>query len=131
MSTANEGSLSSKKILIVDDDRAIHVMLGAVLSAHGFVVLSAMTGEDGLRLASLEKPDLIILDVIMPTMKGREVCRKIKENPETGPIPVLFLTAKNSEDDVQAEMAIGAVGHVTKPINSALLVKLIEKVLGS
>lgn len=119
-----------KKILVVDDERTLHAMLKPVLSAYGLEVISAMNGEEGLSLAISEKPDLIILDVIMPTIKGREVCKQLKSSSVTGHIPVLFLTAKDSEDDVQAELEAGAVGHVTKPINSAQLVKLVKKILG-
>ena len=120
-----------KRILVIDDERTLHAMLKPVLSAYGLEVISAMNGEEGLSLAMSEKPDLIILDVIMPTIKGREVCRKIKESPVTAHIPVLFLTAKDSEDDVQAEIEAGALGHVTKPINPVQLVKLAKKILGA
>ena len=65
----------------------------------------------------------------MPTIKGREVCKRLKASPDTAHIPVLFLTAKDSDDDVKAELRSGAVGHITKPINSASLVKLIKKTI--
>jgi DNA-binding response OmpR family regulator len=118
------------KVLLIDDERALHVMLKSVLGSHGFEVISAMTGEDGVALARIHKPDLIVLDVIMPTMKGREVCAKLKKDPATVAIPVLFLTAKDSSEDVKAELEVGAVGHVTKPINPTHLVKQMKKVLG-
>ena len=120
----------SKKILLIDDERTLHVMLKPILGSYGFEVISATSGEAGLALAVTEKPGLILLDVIMPTIKGREVCKRLKESPETAHIPILFLTAKDSEDDVKAELAAGAVGHVTKPINSASLVRLIKKTMG-
>ncbi len=120
-----------KKILIIDDERLIHAMMKPVLGAHGFEVVSAMTGEEGLLLASSDRPDLIVLDVMMPKMKGREVCVKIKADPAIAHIPVIFLTAKDSDDDVQAELEAGAMGHITKPINIAQFVKLVKKALGS
>ena len=118
------------KILIIDDDKTLQMMLKTVLASNGFDVVSTFSGEEGLALARSEKPDFIILDVIMPGVKGREVCRRLKEDPETKGIPVLFLTSKDSEDDVQAELEAGAVGHVTKPVNSMSLVRKIKQILG-
>jgi putative two-component system response regulator len=119
-----------KKVLIIDDEKMLHSMLKSVLGAHDIEVISAFTGEEGLLMAASQKPNLIFLDVIMPGMKGREVCERLKSDPLTHDIPVLFLTAKNSEDDVQAELAAGATGHITKPINSASLVREVKKSLG-
>jgi DNA-binding response OmpR family regulator len=118
------------KILIIDDDKTLHATLKPVLSAHGFDIVSAHSGEEGLGLVVSEKPDLVLLDVIMPGIKGREVCRKIKADPVSTNIPVLFLTAKDSEDDVRAEIEAGASGHITKPVNSMPLVRQIKKTLG-
>lgn len=118
------------KILIIDDDKALQTMLKAVLGSNGFDVIATFSGEEGLVLAGSEKPDMIILDVIMPGIKGREVCRRLKADPATQAIPVLFLTSKDSEDDVAAELEAGAVGHVTKPVNSMSLVRKIKQILG-
>ena len=119
-----------KKILVIDDENMLHVMLKSVFSVHGFEVCSAMTGEEGLAMAVKEQPALILLDVILPGMKGREVCQRLKADLVTKAIPVLFLTAKDSEDDIQAELAVGGIGHVTKPINSMALVRQVQKILG-
>lgn len=121
---------SIKKVLVIDDEAALHSMLKSVLGVHGIEVVSAHSGEEGLTMAALEKPDLIFLDVIMPGIKGREVCERLKVDPLTRDIPVLFLTAKNSEDDVKAELAAGAIGHITKPIHSAILIEEVKKALG-
>ncbi len=119
-----------KKILVIDDEKMLHTMLKSVFASHGFEIMSAFTGEDGLALAVSEKPDMVILDVIMPGIKGREVCRRLKADPATSHIPVLFLTAKDSEEDKQAEIAVGAVGHITKPINSMALLRQVKKIMG-
>ena len=119
------------KILIIDDDKTLQTMLKTVLISNGFDVITTFSGEEGLVLAKAEKPDFIILDVIMPGIKGREVCRRLKEDPDTQAIPVLFLSAKDSEDDVTAELQAGAVGHVTKPVNSMSLVRKIKQILGA
>jgi DNA-binding response OmpR family regulator len=121
---------NGKKVLIVDDDRMLHGMLHPILSSYGFEVVSAMSGEEGLQLAASDHPDIIVLDVIMPKMKGREVCKRLKEVPATQNIPVVFLTAKGSEDDIKAELEVGAVGHITKPVNPAFLVQRINEILG-
>ncbi|MFH0752994.1 MAG: response regulator [Candidatus Omnitrophota bacterium] len=118
------------KILIIDDEKMLHATLKPVLSANGFHIVSAFSGEEGLALVKAENPDLVILDVIMPGIKGREVCRILKADPATKHIPVLFLTAKHSEDDVRAEIEVGAQGHITKPIHSMPLIVQIKKILG-
>ncbi len=120
-----------KKILIVDDDKGLLKMIRAHLLYNGYEVVTAITGEKGLQLAHRRKPDLIILDVILPGIKGREVCVQLKEDSETRDIPVLFLTAKDSPDDVRAEMEVGAIEHLTKPVNLRVLVSEIKKILGS
>jgi CheY-like chemotaxis protein len=119
----------NKKVLVIDDDRMLHSMLKPMLEGYGFGVVSALTGEEGLALAASDKPDAIVLDVIMPKMKGREVCKALKASDGTKHIPVFFLTAKDSADDIHAEFEIGAEGHLTKPVNPALLVEMIKKAL--
>jgi CheY-like chemotaxis protein len=119
-----------KTVLIVDDDISVHKMLEPILTTHGYQVISAKTGEEGLQAAKEKNPDIVILDVILPGMKGREVCIQIKSNPSTKDIPVLFLTSKDSPDDVQAEIAAGGIGHLTKPINPQYLISQIKRILG-
>lgn len=119
-----------KRVLIVDDEKGLHTMLKTVLASHGIEALSAFTGEEGLAMAKSEKPDIIILDVILPGIKGREVCKRLKADPATSTIPVAFLTAKSSEDDIKAELEAGAIAHITKPINSMSLVQQVKKILG-
>ena len=120
----------NKSILLVDDDESVIKTLRPVLLSHGYAVLTANTGEDGLQIARRQKPDLVILDVILPGVKGREVCQKLKEDPETKKIPVVFLTAKDSPEDLKAEREVGSAGHVTKPVDVKVLVETIQDVLG-
>ena len=94
--------LMNKRILVIDDDRGLLKMVKACLSPQGYEVLLAQTGEEGLKLAKSKRPVLIILDVVLPGIKGREVCERLKEDPDTRRIPVYFLTAKDSPDDVKA-----------------------------
>ena len=116
-------------VLIIDDDRGVHKTLVPVLTGAGFDVFSAFSGEEGMGMAQSVLPRLVILDVIMPKMKGREVCQKLKSDPKTKNITVIFLTAKDSPDDVQAEMHAGASGHLTKPVDPKKVLSEIRKVL--
>jgi len=119
-----------KTVLIVDDDVSVHKMLEPILTTGGYKVLAAKTGEEGLQMTKDHKPSIVILDVILPGMKGREVCVQIKKDPSTKAIPVLFLTSKDSPDDVQAEVAAGGIGHLTKPINPQYLLAQVKRILG-
>jgi len=118
-----------RSILVVDDDETVIKIVRPILMSSGFSVLSASTGEEGLQIARQQRPDLIILDVIMPKMKGREVCQKLKDDAETQHIPVVFLTAKDSNDEIQAEMEAGAIAHLTKPVNAKELIETVSKIL--
>ena len=118
-----------KSILVVDDDETLIRTIRPVLIKEGYSVLTANTGELGLEIVQAQKPDLIILDVILPKIKGREVCQKIKGNPETSSIPIIFLTAKDSKDDVEAELSVGGEAHLTKPFDRRELLTVIKKYL--
>lgn len=124
-----EWKFSRKSILVVDDDEGIQVTLRRILLDRGYSVLSAMNGEKGLQVARAQQPDLILLDVILPGMKGRAVCAKLKEDEATRHIPVIFLTAKDSPDDIAAEREAGGIGHMTKPIKTGVLLSEIKRVL--
>ena len=118
-----------KSILVIDDDQGFLKLIYANLISNGYQVATAATGEEGLKLATKVKPDMIILDVILPGIKGREVCLRLKEDAATRNVPVMFLTAKDSPDDIQAEMAVGAVTHLTKPVDTKRLLQEIQKIL--
>ncbi len=120
----------SKKILIVDDDAGVHLIATPILTQKGYEVVSGKSGEQGLQLALSQRPNLIILDVIMPGIKGRDLCTKIKSYEVLRKIPVVFLTAKSSPDDLQAEMMAGGVAHLTKPIDPQQLLKTVQLLLG-
>jgi CheY-like chemotaxis protein len=119
-----------KKILLVDDDAGAHLVIVPILSKAGYTVISAKDGEHALQLIFKERPDLIILDVIMPGIKGRDLCKKIKTYDVLKDIPVFFLTFKNSEDDVKAELEAGAIAHLTKPVNPTDLLQTVEGIIG-
>jgi len=118
-----------KSILIIDDDESIIKTVRAILISQGYSVLAASSGENGLKIAQNQKPDLILLDVILPGVKGRDVCKQLKEDVKTKNIPVVFLTSKDSEDDIQAEKEVGGEGHLTKPVDAKMLIAAIHNIL--
>lgn len=120
-----------KSILVVDDDEGLLKTIRPILIKAGFAVLTATTGEEGLQIAQDQRPDLIVLDVILPGIKGRDVCKELKSKGQTEDIPVVFLTSKDSPDDIQAELQAGAVTHLTKPVDAKLLVSTIQNILSS
>ncbi len=120
----------SKKILLVDDDPGVHFIATPILTKLGYDVVSAKHGEQGLQLALNQRPDLIILDVILPGIKGRELCAKMKAYDVLKDIPVVFLTAKDSDDDIKAELDAGAITHLTKPIDAVQLAAVVKGILG-
>jgi DNA-binding response OmpR family regulator len=110
-----------KRILIVDDTRDILQVVSRRLQSWGYEPLTAETGEEGLRIAQEELPDLVLLDIMMPKMRGRDVCAKLKADPRTRHIPVIFLTALGLADHVKAGMDLGADDYIVKPFEPAEL----------
>ncbi len=110
-----------KRILVVDDTYDLRLMLSRRLESWGYEVLTARDGEEGLRFATEALPDLILLDVMMPKMKGREVCARLKEQPSTQHIPIIFLSALRLADHIKAGMDLGAEDYLVKPFESSEL----------
>ncbi len=125
----SELGFERKSILVVDDDEGFLKTVSRMLLPRGYSVLTATTGERGIQIAKFQKPDLIILDVILPGIKGREACAILKENELTRNIPVIFVTAKDSPDDVAAEMAVGGDSHLLKPIDAKTLLTAVKSCL--
>lgn len=109
------------KILIIDDDPLNLKFLTNRLSLEGYDTISAVNGEEGLQKSLREKPDLILLDIIMPGMSGFDVCDQLKALPETRSIPVLFITSLSSPEDRKRGLEVGAVGYITKPLDMKTL----------
>ena len=104
----------AKTILLVEDDRFLRRVHEVGLRKHGFTVLTAVDGEDGLRQAQAERPDLVLLDLVMPKLQGFEVLRMLKAEPETAAIPVIVLSSLGGDADVQAAIRAGAVSYIVK-----------------
>jgi DNA-binding response OmpR family regulator len=115
------------KILLVDDDQTVLHLLSQYLRENGFVVVEAPNGSTGLRLAYNERPDLVLLDVMMPGMDGWEVCARLRELSD---LPIIMLTAKATEADKLRGFNLGVDDYVTKPFSFAELVARIQAVLG-
>lgn len=113
-------------ILIVDDVPVNLQALESILQTRGFRVIKATNGEQALELVAQEKPDLILLDVMMPKMNGYEVCQHLKENPATSKIPVIFLTGRNDSYSVIKGFASGALDYVVKPFHAPELLARIN-----
>ncbi|MBI5149765.1 MAG: response regulator [Candidatus Omnitrophica bacterium] len=116
-------------LLLIDEDENFVKAIRPVLISHGCSVLTAATGEEGLEIARTQKPDMVIMDVLLPKMKGREVCRALKADEATKGIPVVFMTAKDSEEDLRAEREAGAAAHLSKPLPAKRLISTIRMIL--
>ena len=118
-----------EKILIVEDEKDIIKMLDYNLKKEGFRVIDARDGEDALDLAMREHPDLILLDLMLPGMDGLEVCKSLKKESKTSPIPIIMLTAKSQESDKVLGLGLGADDYITKPFSPGELIARIKALL--
>lgn len=121
--------MSRKTIFVVEDEPDIAELLRHHLEGEGFCVHSAFDGEAALRDITLKWPDLILLDLMLPGLDGREVCRALKKNPKTASIPIIMLTAKSEESDIVAGLELEADDYVTKPFSIKVLMARIRSVL--
>jgi len=103
------------KVLIIDDDAALVAGLRRNMEFYSYQVISALAGSDGLAKAGKEKPDVILLDIKMPDMDGREVLKKLRDDPATKNIPVIMLTSRREIEEVVKSISGGAVDYLTKP----------------
>ncbi len=119
-------SAPSKKILIVEDERDILQLVKLYLEKEGFRTVTAATGPEGLSRARQDKPDLIVLDLMLPEIDGLEVCKRLRSAPETAMLPIIMLTAKAEESDTVIGLELGADDYVTKPFSPKALVARIK-----
>ena len=119
------------KILIADDERDIRDLVAFALRFAGYEVLTTSNGEEAVRAVLEELPDLILLDVRMPRMTGYEACRQIKAQPGTQDIPIIFLSAKGQEAEVNAGLQLGAVEYIVKPFSPDDLLTRVKTILGN
>ncbi len=122
-------SEKKKRILFIEDEPDQIVMISLRLEKNGYEVISAMDGEKGLQLAVKEKPDLALVDVIMPGIDGFEVCRRLRKDPATKHIPIISTTAAGMDDVEHRCITAGADDCVRKPYDSADLLMKIHRLL--
>jgi len=121
--------MGKRKILIIEDDRDIVEMLDYNLKEEGYETVSALNGEQGIALADKERPDLIILDIMLPIMDGFEVCRTLKNDDRVAHIPIIILSAKSQETDKVVGLELGADDYVTKPFSPRELIARTRAIL--
>ncbi len=117
------------KILVADDDPLLRTLIEHKLSAAGHDVLVAADGNEALDIAARERPDVVVLDAMMPLRDGIDVLRTLKHDPELNLTPVVMLTARRREDDIVGALRLGAADYVTKPFMPEELVARIDRLL--
>jgi DNA-binding response OmpR family regulator len=117
------------KVLVIDDEAPIRLLCRVNLEAESMDVVEAADGEEGLALARAEKPDIVLLDVMMPGMDGWMVAERLLENEETSHIPLVFLTARAELRDRARGLELGGVDYITKPFNPVELASVVESLL--
>lgn len=121
--------MTRQKILIVDDDPNFVLLAKSRLEANQYEVFAAMTSVDAIRMATELKPDLILLDMIMPAMEGYDICKKIKTDEQTRHIPILIVTASTKKENQLKCLSAGALVVILKPFLPSELLALIKKAL--
>ena len=119
-----------KKVLIADDEQNIVISLEFLMKREGYQVEVANDGEEAVRRIRASRPDLVLLDVMMPKKSGFEVCQEIRSDPEMAGVRILMLTAKGRDTEVAKGLAIGADAYVTKPFSTKDLVARVRELLG-
>lgn len=116
-------------VLIVDDSATEMAALTGVLKRNGFEVLNAHNADEGLQLARTQRPDIVLMDVVMPGLNGFQATRQLARDPDTAAIPVVMISTKSQETDRVWAMRQGARGYLTKPIDERMLLQTIRQVL--
>ena len=121
--------MANKMILVVDDSPTEMRLILAALKDTGFRIITAENGEIAFEMAKKEKPDLVLMDVVMPGLNGFQACRKLRDDEETHGIPVILSTTKDQESDRFWGMKQGAKGYIVKPFDSQELLDTINKLI--
>jgi DNA-binding response OmpR family regulator len=120
-----------KRVLVTDDDPVILRLLQVNLELEGYEVLLAHHGEEAYDIALAEHPDLVILDIMMPRMDGYQTCEKLKATAETRDIPIVFLSAKAQQSDIERGKEYGVAEYLTKPFDPSELLDVVERLVGA
>jgi CheY-like chemotaxis protein len=128
-SAGGGGRTGGRRVLVVDDETSIRLIFQINFAASGWECTEAADGEEALRRIRQERPDVALLDVMMPRLDGWEVAERLAEDPETEDIPIVFLTARAEQRDRQRAYRLGAVGYLTKPLDPVRLPDVVEEIL--
>jgi DNA-binding response OmpR family regulator len=123
--------MEKRRVLIVDDEPNIVTALEFLLERRGYEVLVATNGEEALEIAGRCRPDVMLLDVMMPARSGYEVCQRVRERPDLRHVKVVMLSAKGREAEVSKGLSLGADLYITKPFSTSELVERIDELLGA
>lgn len=130
MSTSSSlAAVPRKKVVVIEDEPDIQEMIEFNLEKEGFRVVTASSGDEGVRAVVREAPDLVLLDLLLPGLDGIEVCRKLKMDPVTQKIPIIMVSAKGEESDVVLGLGVGADDYVTKPFRPKELIARVRVAL--
>ena len=121
--------MDRKRILVVDDEIYIVHILEFSLTMEGYSILTASNGEEALRVIDSERPDLVVLDIMMPKLDGYEVCRRLRQDEQFQELPVILLSAKGRPIDREAGLQAGADDYITKPFSPRKLLEKIRELL--
>jgi DNA-binding response OmpR family regulator len=121
--------MTNARILVVDDDRVIQQLLKVNLELEGYAVEVADDGEEALSQFERFRPDLVLLDIMMPKLDGWEVCRRLKAGEDSSRVPIVLLSARAQEADVQRGTELGVAAYVTKPFDPISLLDLIADII--
>ena len=121
----------NRKILVADDESNIVISLEYLMKREGYTVLVARDGQEALDVIARDRPDLVLLDVMMPKKSGFEVCQAVRASEELQSIKILMLTAKGRDTDLAKGLALGADAYMTKPFSTRELVQKVAEMLGA
>ena len=121
--------MTKKKILVVEDEQSLLTLQSMLLSIEGYTVEGVMNGQTALDVVETMKPDLILLDIMLPEVDGFQVCRQLKSNEATRHIPIIILTAKKSKEDLIMGEQVGADMYITKPYKTSMVIEAIQRLL--
>ena len=123
--------MSQKTVLIIEDEEDAADMFAEMMRVSGYRVLKTTSSTPALTMMSAEKPDVVILDIMMPEISGLEILRQMRKNPQLAPIPVVVVSAKSLPADIKLGMEAGASIYLTKPVGFTELKEAIERALGN
>jgi len=123
--------MTKKKILVVDDSKTALFMVTTILKKEPYQLLTATDGQQAVEVAAAEHPDLVLMDVVMPRMTGFEACRELKRREDTKSIPVILVTTRGEEENVEIGFECGCNDYVTKPVNGHELLAKVRDLVAS